>query len=223
MHNISKIFGEGDGRVVALSQVNIGIEQGEYVAIYGQSGSGKSTLLNILAGLLGPTTGSVSVDGINLYEELNSDGLSRFRCEYVGFVFQAFNLLPYLTAYENTVLPLAHLELKRREKRRMATDALSRVGLSDRLDHLPAELSGGQQQRVAIARAIVNEPMIIMADEPTGNLDQKTRDEIMELFSDLNGEGQTVIMVTHDPDNIADAKRQVRLSDGAVLDPATIE
>jgi putative ABC transport system ATP-binding protein len=144
--------------------------------------------------------------------------LARFRSEYLGFVFQAFNLIPYLSAYENTVMPLAHLDIRRKQKRAMAVEALRKVGLADRMKHLPSELSGGQQQRVAIARALVNEPLIIIADEPTGNLDQETRSEIMGLFADLNDEGHTIVSVTHDSDTLAFAKRRIAIVDGHLHD-----
>ena len=218
LQDIEKVFGEGEARITALTGVSVALERGEYAAVFGPSGSGKSTLLNILAGLLHPTGGEVIIDGINLYNELGGDGLARFRCEYIGFVFQAFNLLPYLTAYENTVLPLAHLSLPRREKREMAERALSAMGLADRMAHLPSKLSGGQQQRVAIARAIVNDPLIIIADEPTGNLDQDTRNEVMALFAQLNDAGQTIIMVTHERQNLLDARKHIHIVDGKVLE-----
>ena len=217
LREITKEYGEGAGRVRALSNIHLEIERGEFAAIYGQSGSGKSTLVNIIAGLQRPSAGIVLVDGIDIYGELSNDGLARFRSEYIGFVFQAFHLLPYLNSYENTVLPLAHTGMRKRDKRRMALEALGRVGLSDRLGHLPSELSGGQQQRVAIARAVVNNPEIIIADEPTGNLDQKTRDEIMEVFSSLCKDGRTILMVTHDPVNLSVASRLIELSDGIMV------
>jgi putative ABC transport system ATP-binding protein len=215
---VAKTFGSGQAAVRALSCATLDIEKGESVAFHGRSGSGKSTLLNIAAGLLHPTSGSVIVDDINLYEDLGSDGLARFRSEYLGFVFQAFNLIPYLSAYENTVMPLAHLDIRRKQKRAMAEEALRKVGLADRMKHLPSELSGGQQQRVAIARALVNEPLIIIADEPTGNLDQETRSEIMGLFADLNDDGHTIVSVTHDSDTLAFAKRRIAIVDGHLHD-----
>jgi putative ABC transport system ATP-binding protein len=218
IQSVCKNFGAGEAEVRALDRISFGIEQGESVAIHGSSGSGKSTLLNIIAGLLHPTAGSVTVDGIDLYEDIGNDGLARFRCEYIGFVFQAFNLIPFLNAYENTVLPLAHLDIKRKQKRMMAEEALRKVGLSDRMKHLPNELSGGQQQRVAIARALVNEPFIIIADEPTGNLDKDTRDEVMDLFSQLNAEGHTIISVTHDSATLAYAGRKIEIADGRLLE-----
>ena len=218
IEGLAKVFGEAEGLVVALDEISACIDEGEYLAVHGPSGSGKSTFLNIVGGLLHPSAGTVTVDGINLYEDLDSEGLARFRSEYVGFVFQAFHLMPYLTAYENVVLPLAHIGISRKKKRHMAEEALRSVGLIDRMTHLPGELSGGQQQRVAIARAIVNEPMIIIADEPTGNLDQETRGEILGLFNHLNRDGHTVIMVTHDPKNVEDACRSIYIVDGRIRD-----
>ena len=214
--SITKEFGNADARVRALQNVSLGIERGENVAIYGPSGSGKSTLLNVISGLLHPTSGRVVVDGIDIYGDLGDEGRSRFRCEYVGFVFQAFHLLPYLSAYENAVLPLAHLGIRGRDKRRMAEEVLHRVGLSDRLGHLPSELSGGQQQRVAIARALVNDPYIIVADEPTGNLDRESSEEILNLFRALQEEGRTIITVTHDETNLAHAGRTFEVVDGRI-------
>ena len=213
---VSKTFGTGEARVFALNQVSTEIEKGESVVVYGSSGSGKSTLLNVIAGLMHPTSGQIAIDGIDVYEELGHDGLSRFRSEYIGFVFQAFNLIPYLNAYENTVLPLANKSMAKKEKREMASEALRKVGLADRMDHLPSQLSGGQQQRVAIARALVNEPLIIVADEPTGNLDHATSREVMDLFSALNSEGYTFIYVTHDQEALGYAHKKIELVDGRV-------
>ena len=217
LKSVKKTFGSGTGEVLALDGVSMEIDSGESVAVHGPSGSGKSTLLNVLAGLLHPSEGEVVVDGFDLYGDLDTEGLARFRSEYIGFVFQAFNLLPYLSAFENAALPLAHLDLRKHQKREMAEAALGKVGLSDRMDHLPSELSGGQQQRVAIARAIVNRPLILMADEPTGNLDQETRNEILDLFTELNLEGQTIISVTHDPKTMAHSKRHIGIVDGRIV------
>ena len=216
LENISKFFGIGEAQVKALENVNFSIDKGDYVAIHGPSGSGKSTLLTIMAGLQHPTTGKVVIDEISLYEELNNDGLAGFRSNYIGFVFQAFNLLPYLNTLENVLLPLAPTNISRKEKMEMAELALSRVGLSDRANHLPSELSGGQQQRAAIARALVNEPGIILADEPTGNLDTETRNEILSLFEDLNKAGHTILMVTHDISNIKAARKSIKIIDGHI-------
>lgn len=216
LQNIQKIFGKDESRVIALENVSVNIDKGEYVAIHGPSGSGKSTLLTIMAGLQHPTKGEVVIDEISLYKELNNDGLSRFRSEYIGFVFQAFNLIPYMTLKENIMLPLAHMKLSKKEKNEKAEAIMEKVGLADRAGHLPSELSGGQQQRGAIARALINNPPILFADEPTGNLDSRTRDEILGLFTTLNSWGHSVIMVTHDPDNIQAATRAIQIVDGHV-------
>lgn len=218
LENITKRFGMDEAEVLALQNVSFSLNKGDYVSVCGPSGSGKSTLLTILAGLQYPTEGNVIIDEISLYDELNADGLAGFRSHYVGFVFQSFNLMPYLTTLENTLLPLAPLKLSRKEKLKMAQSALEKVGLSDRAKHLPSQLSGGQQQRAAIARALVNEPEILLADEPTGNLDSETRNEILGLFEDLNKKlGKTIIMVTHDPTGIEAASRCISLMDGKIL------
>lgn len=214
--NIDKYFGSGESVVKALNGVDLNIDKGDFATVYGPSGSGKSTLLTVMAGLQHPTGGKVVVDGISLYEQLNSDGLSRFRSEYLGFVFQAFNLIPYMTLKENIMLPLAHKNLKRSEKQEMAYNIMKKVGLADRANHLPTQLSGGQQQRGAIARALVNNPEIIFADEPTGNLDSKTRDEILELFGELNSWGHTIVMVTHDSQTIKVASKTIEIVDGVI-------
>jgi putative ABC transport system ATP-binding protein len=218
LENISKTFGKGEAQVRALEDVNFSIDKGDYVAIHGPSGSGKSTLLTIMAGLQHPTGGKVIIDGISLYDELNNDGLAGFRSNYIGFVFQAFNLIPYLSTMENVLLPLAPVGMKKKEKREMAGLALERVGLADRAAHLPSELSGGQQQRAAIARALVNEPGIILADEPTGNLDTETRNDILSLFDDLNKAGHTILMVTHDVSNIKAARKSIQIIDGHIME-----
>ncbi|MGL1893336.1 MAG: ABC transporter ATP-binding protein [Spirochaetaceae bacterium] len=217
LDNLDKIYGNGDNQVIALKNLNIEIKEGEFVTIHGPSGSGKSTLLTVMAGLQHPTRGEVIVDDISLYTTLDSDGLSRFRSEYLGFIFQAFNLIPYMTLEENVMLPLAHKKISRAEKKKKALTILNKVGLADRMNHLPSELSGGQQQRAAIARALVNEPKILFADEPTGNLDSKTRDEILSLFKELNSWGHTIIMVTHDDTSIKVASRRIKLSDGEII------
>lgn len=216
LNNINKIFGTGESQVTALSNICFEIKEGEFVTVHGPSGSGKSTLLTVMAGLQHPTDGEVIVDDINLYSSLNSDGLSRFRSQYLGFIFQAFNLIPYMTLEENIMLPLAHMSISRKDKKKMALTIMKKVGLADRADHLPSELSGGQQQRAAIARALVNNPKILFADEPTGNLDSKTRDEILSLFKELNSWGHTIIMVTHDDSSIKVASRSIKLSDGSI-------
>lgn len=217
IQNIDKEYGSGDTMVRALTGVNFSIQPQDFIAVCGPSGSGKTTLLTIIAGLNHPTRGEVIIDDISIYKELNSNGLANYRNEYIGFVFQAFQLIPYLTALENVILPLAHQSISNKEKRNMAVEALERVDLSAKLKSLPGELSGGQRQRVAIARAIVNNPRILLADEPTGNLDTKTRDKILALFDSIKKFGHTVIMVTHDPINLQYAARTIRIEDGQLV------
>ncbi|MFH1578127.1 MAG: ABC transporter ATP-binding protein [Candidatus Omnitrophota bacterium] len=215
INDITKIYGhQGSNQVKALENISFSLDKGDFIAMCGPSGSGKTTLLTIMAGLHHPTSGKVAVDNISIYDQLDSEGLARFRSEYIGFVFQSFCLIPYLSARENIMLPLAAVDVSKKEKRERAQKVLNRVGLADRGNHLPGQLSGGQRQRVAIARALVNQPLLIYADEPTGNLDSKTRDEILELFDSLREEGHTVIMVTHDPDNIMKATRVIKIRDG---------
>lgn len=214
--SLTKNYPAGEGAVAALRGIDLTIQTGEFVCIMGQSGSGKSTLLTILGGMCHPSSGRAEVDGTALYD-LDDDGLADFRARQFGFVFQSFHLVPYLTAQENVMLPLAPLKLTAAEKRSMASDALARVGLSGKEGRLPSRLSGGEQERVAIARAVVNRPAILFADEPTGNLDSATSDQVMELFADLHRAGQTIVMVTHNPDNGRYAQRTIRLKDGLVL------
>jgi len=215
LKQLGKTYNSDAVGVTALDAINLEIAEGTFLGVMGPSGSGKSTFLSILGGLCHPTTGQVVVDEIDLYA-LGSEKRADFRREYLGFVFQSFNLIPYLTAVENVMLPLAVKKLPVREKRDMAQTVLQRVGLEPRLDHLPSQLSGGEQERVAIARALVNAPPLILADEPTGSLDSGTSHEIMELFSDLNKEGQTIVMVTHN-DEIRDYfDRTLLLRDGKV-------
>lgn len=216
LENTTKTFGKEGSIVEAVRNVSFSISEGDYVAVCGPSGSGKTTLLTMMAGLQHPTEGKVFIDDISIYEKLDNDGLARLRSEYIGFIFQAFNLIPYLNAMENILLPLAPLKMAVKDKKEMALEALERVGMSDRADHLPSELSGGQLQRVAIARALVNKPLILFADEPTGNLDTGTRDEIMDLFASLNRENHTIIMVSHDPVSIKEAGRQIEIIDGSI-------
>jgi putative ABC transport system ATP-binding protein len=193
------------------------IERGEMIAIMGASGSGKSTLMNIIGGLDYPTDGSYYLDGIQV-EKLGKNQLADIRNQKIGFVFQGFNLLARTTALENVELPLLYDRSgKKRNVKRMATDALGKVGLGDRLDHQPNELSGGQQQRVAIARALVTEPALLLADEPTGNLDSRTSIEVMALFQELNDQGMTILLVTHEPDIALYARRIVELRDGLII------
>ncbi|MBE0558017.1 MAG: ABC transporter ATP-binding protein, partial [Proteobacteria bacterium] len=204
--HISKRYGTGDSAVSALKEVDFTIDEGEFVAVMGESGSGKSTLLSILGTLNSPTSGKLVVDDVDVYA-LGKDARADFRRESIGFVFQNFNLIPYLTLAENVMLPLATLKTRNAKKRAMAIAALERVGLSQKAARLPSQISGGEQERVAIARAIVGRPPIILADEPTGNLDSKTGKEIMGIFDGLNAEGMTIIMVTHNPDYAAYANR----------------
>lgn len=210
---ITKTYDTGGTLFPALRGVDLAIEEGEFVALMGPSGSGKSTLLSILAGLTPPSTGAVAVDGIAV-QELDPDRLAAFRSEYIGIVFQQFQLIPYLTALQNAMLPLAITGLSRAEQVRLATEALGRVGLGEKTDRLPNQLSGGEQERVAIARAVVNAPPILLADEPTGALDTQTGQEIMDLFARLHAEGQTIVMVTHNPENGGRAGRVVTIRDG---------
>ena len=213
--NLSKAYESGDERVMALVDVDLNIKRGEFISVMGPSGSGKSTLLTILGGLNHPTQGDVVVDDIPIYK-LPLEKLADFRREYLGFIFQSFQLIPYLTVIENVMLPLSITEKSNREQIKMAEEILEKVGLKVKAKRLPDQLSGGEQERVAIARALVNAPPILMADEPTGNLDTRTGKEIMELFKRLNEEGQTIIMVTHNPENTAYSSRTISLRDGRV-------
>ncbi len=212
---LNKSYESGEECVMALAGVDLKIDRGEFISVMGPSGSGKSTLLTILGGLNHPTSGDVIVDEIPIYN-LSSEELADFRREYLGFIFQSFQLIPYLTVIENVMLPLSITDRTNREQARMAEGILDRVGLSGKGKRLPDQLSGGEQERVAIARALVNSPPILMADEPTGNLDSKNGMEIMELFKTINQEGQTIIMVTHNAENKAYCTRTISLKDGRV-------
>lgn len=211
--NVKKIYTGGEGEVVALGGVSFEVAEGEFVSLMGPSGSGKSTLLAMLGAMNPPTSGQVVIDDIDVYN-LPSEKRADFRSEYLGFVFQQFQLVPYLTALENVMLPLAITGKSNREQLRMAQNVLEKVGLGRKGNRLPNQLSGGEQERVAIARAIVNEPPILFADEPTGALDSKNSEEIMNLFKFLNGEGQTIIMVTHNREFLSHVKRAIFIRDG---------
>ena len=214
--NVTKQYRSGDDVVEALRGVDISIESGEFITIMGQSGSGKSTLLAVLGGMNHPTEGEVEMAGVKLYQ-LPGEKLADFRAQNLGFVFQSFQLISYLTAMENVMLPLAIVRMSTAAKKNAARQALERVGLGTKLDRLPNQLSGGEQERVAIARAIVNNPHILLADEPTGNLDSKTSEDVMALFRELNDSGQTVVMVTHNPENCRYADRSIVLRDGVIV------
>ncbi len=216
INNLRKEYVSGGETVAALRGVSLSIDAGEFVTIMGQSGSGKSTLLSVLGGMNHPTAGEVEMADVKLYA-LPGERLADFRAANLGFVFQSFHLIPYLTALENVMLPLAIAKMGSREKKARAREALGRVGLAAKTDRLPNQLSGGEQERVAIARAIVNEPRILLADEPTGNLDSRTSDEVMGLFRQLNEGGQTVVMVTHNAENCAYADRTIYLKDGKIV------
>lgn len=217
-NGLSKVYESGNsGQVAALRNIDLIIERGEFVAIVGPSGSGKSTLLNLLAAIDQPTSGTLKVNGANL-RSLRGDGLADFRRQTVGLIFQLFNLVPVLSALENVKLPLVPYPPKEFKLDRRARELLGQVGLADRKDHLPGQLSGGEQQRVAVARALINNPQIILADEPTGNLDSKSGEELIEIFSALHREQKaTIIIVTHDPTIAAKAQRTIELRDGRLV------
>ena len=216
LKDVTKTYASGELSVQALRGITFSIQPGEYVAIMGPSGSGKSTLMNLLGALDRPTTGTYKLDGIDV-ATLNDNELAKIRLKKLGFIFQGFNLLARTSAIKNVALPLFYAGLSPRARNDAAIQRLKEVGLGDRLTHKPNELSGGQQQRVAIARALVNDPAVLLADEPTGNLDTQTSEEIMGLFQSLNTAGRTIIMVTHDEDIAHHAKRIVRVRDGLVV------
>lgn len=215
VNQIKKTYYMGTQTVEALKNITLDISSNEYVALMGPSGSGKSTLMNLLGCLDTPTSGNYILNGVDVSDR-DDDELAEVRNKMIGFVFQTFNLLPRMTALENVALPLIYAGLSKRAREDKATLALEKVGLGDRIDHRPNELSGGQRQRVAIARALVNDPAIILADEPTGNLDTKTSIEIMEILEKIHSGGNTVILVTHEPDISMHAHRIIRLRDGLV-------
>lgn len=213
--DICKIYNPGENEVRALDHVSLAVNEGEYVAIIGQSGSGKSTLMNMLGCLDVPTSGEYILNGQNV-SHLTDDQLSDIRNQEIGFIFQGFNLIPSFTAIENVELPLLYRGVGKKERHDLAVKALTKVGLSQRMEHKPAEMSGGQQQRVAIARAIAQAPPVILADEPTGNLDSGSSKEIIQILKELHKEGRTVILITHDNEIAEQAKRVIRIKDGKI-------
>jgi len=218
LRHVTKTFTKGGTKVTPLHDVSLDIFAGEFVSLMGPSGSGKSTLLNLIAGIDKPTQGRLSVFGEDI-TDWSEDDLAEWRTRAVGYIFQQFNLMPVLTAYENVELPLLLLKLSARERRRLAETALDIVGLTDRASHFPRQMSGGQEQRVAVARALATDPQVILADEPTGNLDRESAEAIMELFRELNQRfGKTIVIVTHDPHVAATASRQLHLDKGDLLE-----
>jgi len=215
--NLSKQYGSGDAAVMAIHDIDFTVESGEFVSIMGESGAGKSTLLSIVGAMNPPSSGKFVVDEIDVYR-LGSEKRTDFRREFIGFVFQSFHLVPYLTVVENVMLPLTTVKATKKKKRALAEEALDQVGLTGKEQRLPSQISGGEKNRVAIARAIVNDPPVLLADEPTGNLDSKTTHEIMGLLQRLNQEGTTILMVTHSQDCATYAKRILRVSDGRLIE-----
>ena len=216
LSRVTKTYGAGDTLVHAVADVDLAVERGDYVAIMGPSGSGKSTLMHIIGCLDAPSRGRYLLDGVDVRHR-DERQLSRIRNRKIGFVFQSFNLIPRTSALSNVELPLAYAGVRQSERRQRALGALERVGLADRIDHLPTELSGGQQQRVAVARALVSEPVLLLADEPTGALDSHATSEVLALFDDLSASGRTLIVITHEHDVAERAKRVVQMRDGRVV------
>jgi putative ABC transport system ATP-binding protein len=216
LEDIYKIYGSGETEVKALAGVDLIIDQGEYCAIMGASGSGKSTMMNVIGCLDRPTSGRYYLDGVDV-AGLDDNALAAIRNRKIGFVFQQFHLLPQLNALENVMLPMVYANIPAEERRERAVEALIRVGLENRMNNRPNQMSGGQQQRVAIARAIVNRPVLLLADEPTGALDSRTTEEVLNIFTDLNNSGITVVMVTHEPDVAKRTRRIIWFKDGEVV------
>jgi putative ABC transport system ATP-binding protein len=221
LDRVGKTYRSGSLAVEALSDVSLTIDRGEYIAVMGPSGSGKSTLMHILGCLDVPTSGTYRLAGEDV-DAMTEDELSDVRNRQIGFVFQQFNLLPSLNAWRNVELPLVYAGVERHERRERAMNALERVGLESRVDHRPGELSGGQQQRVAVARALVTEPALILADEPTGNLDSASSADVLALMHDLHDSGRTIVLITHEADIAAAAERVVRILDGRIVEPQTV-
>ncbi len=215
MHDITKVYGQGEAEVRAVDGISLTVEPGEYVAIMGASGSGKSTVMNIIGALDVATSGTYKIDGVDI-GDLDDDALSLVRNRRIGFIFQAFNLIPRMSAASNVELPLMYRGVRRSERRRRALDALAKVGLADRSHHQPNELSGGQQQRVAVARALAMEPSLMLADEPTGNLDSRSTADVLDLLDEIHSEGKTIVIITHEDDVAERAGRVVTLRDGKV-------
>ena len=216
VRNVYKIYNPGENEVHALDGISVTIDRGEFVAIVGHSGSGKSTFMNMLGCLDSPTSGDYFLNGVNV-AGMTDDELSDIRNQQIGFIFQGFNLIPSLTAQENVELPLIYRGIPKAEREALSREALAQVGMGERMTHKPSELSGGQQQRVAIARAIAARPPIIMADEPTGNLDTKSGEDVMRILHELNAGGRTIVLITHDNDIARQATRAIRIIDGKVV------
>jgi putative ABC transport system ATP-binding protein len=214
--DLVKKYGTGEATVTAVADISFKIESGEFIGVMGESGAGKSTLLSIMGAMNAPTSGQFVVDDIDVYS-LAQEKQADFRREFLGFIFQSFHLVPYLTVFENVMLPLTIIKASRKHKQALVKNALSQVGLLDKADRLPNQISGGEKERVAIARAVVNEPPVLLADEPTGNLDSKTSAEIMKLLQRLNADGMTIIMVTHSSECAQYARRLMQVADGRLV------
>ncbi|MBJ7330494.1 MAG: ABC transporter ATP-binding protein [Solirubrobacteraceae bacterium] len=222
IHDVERVYGDGDEVTVrALDGVSLRIARGEHVAIMGKSGSGKSTLMNIVGCLDTATAGRYLLDGVDV-RDIDEDGLAELRNRKIGFIFQSFNLVPRTSARANVELPLAYAGVSRPERRRRAEEALNLVGMGTRMEHLPSELSGGQQQRVAVARAIVTDPALVLADEPTGNLDSRSTADVLRIFDRLRDEGRTIVLITHEDEVAAHAERIVQLEDGRVVQDTAV-